>query len=229
VTLRGRLRRRAPVAERARDRIGRDLEPVSRVWGSDRGRPVDRWYIERFLGDHEQDVRGRVLELYESTYTQWFGGDRVTASEVLHHGDDNPAATLTGDLRTGEGIPEQAFDTFIFTQTLHLISEPEAAIAGTHRALAPGGVLLCTLPGISKIASDDRPLWGDWWRFTTDGARKLFGAVYGDEHVEVAAVGNVLSASAFLYGLAAEELEEHELAHQDPDYELIVTVRAVRR
>jgi hypothetical protein len=29
--------------------------------------------------------------------------------------------------------------------------------------------------------------------------------------------------------LAAEELEDHELAQDDPDYELIVTVRAVRR
>ena len=220
-----RLRR----GERARDRIGRDLEPVSRNFGFERGKPVDRWYIERFLRAHETDLRGRVLELYESTYTQWFGGDRVTASEVLHHGDDNPDATLIGDLQSGDGIPEAAFDAFIFTQTLHLIPEPEAAIRGTHRALAPGGVLLGTLPGISRVCTDDRPVWGDWWRFTTDGARKLFGDVYGPQNVEVAAAGNVLSACAFLYGLAAEELDEHELAHDDPDYELVVTVRAVRR
>ena len=224
--MRNPLRRREPPA---RDRVGRDLEPVSRNFGFDRGKPVDRWYIERFLREHEADVRGRVLELYESTYTQWFGGDRVTASEVLHHGDDNPAATLRGDLMTGEGVPEAAFEAFIFTQTLHLIPEPEAAIRGTWRALAPGGVLLGTLPGMSRVCTDDRPVWGDWWRFTTDGARKLFGDVYGAENVEVAAAGNVVSACAFLYGLAAEDLDERELAHHDPDYELVVTVRAVRR
>ena len=222
-------RRRRRSEPPARERIGRSLEPVSRQWGADRGRPVDRWYIERFLRAHEADVRGRVLELYESTYTEWFGGDRVTRSEVLHHGPENPAATIAGDLVTGDGIPEQALDTFIFTQTLHLIPEPERAIRGTWRALAPGGVLLATLPGISRICVDDRPVWGDWWRFTTDGARKLFEDVYGAGNVEVGAVGNVLSSAAFLYGLAAEELEEHELAHHDPDYELIVTVRAVRR
>jgi SAM-dependent methyltransferase len=205
------------------------VEPVSRQWGFDRGKAIDRWYIERFLRAHERDVRGRVLELYEDTYTQWFGGDRVTGSEVLHHGDDNPAATLIGDLRTGEGIPEAAFDCFIFTQTLHLIPEPEAALRGTWRALAPGGVLLATLPGISRVCVDDRPVWGDWWRFTTDGARKLFGDVYGEENVEVGAAGNVLSSCAFLYGFAAEELDERLLADDDPDYELIVTVRAVRR
>jgi SAM-dependent methyltransferase len=220
---------RRPPAPAARDRVGRDLEPVSRNWGFERGKAIDRWYIERFLRAHEQDVRGRVLELYEPTYTQWFGGDRVTSSEVLHHGDDNPAATLVGDLQTGEGIPEAAFDAFIFTQTLHLIPQPEAAVRGTHRALAPGGVLLGTLPGISRVCTDDRPVWGDWWRFTTDGARKLFEDVYGAGNVEVGAAGNVLTAAAFLYGLAAEELEDHELAQDDPDYELIVTVRAVRR
>jgi SAM-dependent methyltransferase len=205
------------------------LEPVSRNYGFERGKPVDRWYIERFMKENESDVRGRVLELYENTYTEWFGGDRVTASEVLHHGDDNPAATLKGDLQTGEGVPEAAFDCFIFTQTLHLIPEPEAALRGTWRALAPGGVLLATLPGISRVCTDDRPVWGDWWRFTTDGARKLFADVYGADNVEVDAVGNVLSACAFLYGLAAEELDEAQLAHRDTDYELLVTVRAVRR
>jgi SAM-dependent methyltransferase len=213
----------------ARERIGRDLEPVSRNYGFERGKPVDRWYIEQFLRQNDQDVRGRVLELYEPTYTQWFGGDRVTHSEVLHHGDENPQATLIGDLRTGEGVPEGAFDTFIFTQTLHLIPDPEAAIRGTHRALAPGGVLLGTLPGISRVCTDDRPVWGDWWRFTTDGARKLFTDVYGEGNVEVDAVGNVLTAAAFLYGLSAEELEQSELEHRDTDYELLVTVRAVRR
>jgi SAM-dependent methyltransferase len=205
------------------------LEPVSRNYGFERGEPVDRWYIERFMKENESDVRGRVLELYENTYTEWFGGDRVTASEVLHHGEDNAAATLKGDLQTGEGVPEAAFDCFIFTQTLHLIPEPEAALRGTYRALAPGGVLLATLPGISRVCTDDRPVWGDWWRFTTDGARKLFADVYGADNVEVDAVGNVLSACAFLYGLAAEELDHAQLAHRDTDYELLVTVRAVRR
>jgi SAM-dependent methyltransferase len=225
----GLLRRRA--APRGPADVLAELgpEPVSRNYGFERGKPVDRWYIERFLRAHEPDISGRVVELYEDTYTTWFGGDRVTSSEVLHHGDDNPAATLIGDLQTGEGIPEAAFDCFIFTQTLHLIPEPIDALRGTWRALAPGGVLLATLPGISRVCTADRPVWGDWWRFTTDGARKLFGSVYGEDNVEVDAVGNVLSASAFLYGLAAEELDESALAARDTDYELLVTVRAVRR
>ena len=44
-------------------------EPLSRRFGLDRGRPVDRVFIERWLEAHAADVRGRVLEVYEPTYT----------------------------------------------------------------------------------------------------------------------------------------------------------------
>jgi hypothetical protein len=41
--------------------------------------------------------------------------------------------------------------------------------------------------------------------------------------------GNVLVASALLQGLAAEELRRQELDYRDPDYELLITLRAVKR
>jgi SAM-dependent methyltransferase len=221
------LRRRAPRSAGAQFP---GLEPVSANFGFERGKPIDRWYIERFLDRHSADVRGRVLELYEDTYTRWFGGDRVTGSEVLHKGTDNPAATIDGDLVTGEGLDDGAFDCFIFTQTLHYLSDPRPAVATSRRVLRDGGVCLATIPGISPaMTAEDLELYGDWWRFTSQSARLLFEDVYGAGNVEVAANGNVLSAAAFLYGFAAEELSERELATDDPRYELIVTVRAVRR
>jgi hypothetical protein len=73
-------------------------EPVSRTFGFERGKPVDRWYIERFLAEHSADVRGRVLEVAESTYTGWYGGEDVTASDVLYAAEGNPDATVVGDL-----------------------------------------------------------------------------------------------------------------------------------
>ena len=78
--------------------------PVSRTFGFDRGKPIDRWYIERFLAEHAADVRGRVLEVAESTYTGWYGGDDVTTSDILYAAEGNPEATVVGDLTTGEGI-----------------------------------------------------------------------------------------------------------------------------
>ena len=43
----------------------RRLTPISRLWGSDRGLPIDRYYLERFLERHAGDVRGHVLEFYD--------------------------------------------------------------------------------------------------------------------------------------------------------------------
>jgi hypothetical protein len=201
---------------------------VSRTFGFERGKPVDRWYIERFLAEHSTDVRGRVLEVAESTYTGWYGGDDVTTSDVLYASEGNPDATVVGDLTTGAGIPEAAYDCFICTQTLQFVYDLRAAAAGTRALLAPGGVLLATVPGISQISREDMRDWGDWWRFTAKSAARLFGEVYGDEHVEVRQHGNVQAAAAFLYGLAAEDLDAAALAASDPDFHLLMTVRAVR-
>jgi SAM-dependent methyltransferase len=203
-------------------------EPVSRVFGFDRGKPVDRWYIERFLAEHAADVRGRVLEVAESTYTGWYGGGDVTTSDVLYASAENPDATVVGDLTTGAGIAEAAFDCFICTQTLQVIYDVRAAVAGTRRLLAPGGVLLATLPGISQISREDMRDWGDWWRFTARSAERLFGEVYGDENIEVKQHGNVHAAAAFLDGLAAEDVDPGALETVDPDFHLLMTVRAVR-
>lgn len=204
------------------------LEPVSRTFGFDRGKPIDRWYIERFLAGHASDVRGRVLEVAESTYTVWYGGGDVERSDVLHAAEGNPHATIVGDLTTGAGIPEAAFDCFVMTQTLPFIYDAAAAVRGAHRLLAPGGVVLATVPGMSQVSREDQRDWGDWWRFTSQGARRLFADVFGEDAVEVSAHGNVLAACAFLHGLAAEELTEAQLAFGDPDYELLMTVRAVK-
>jgi hypothetical protein len=222
-----RWRRRKPTDRHA---LGlTKLDPVSRTFGFDRGKPVDRWYIERFLAAHAEDVRGRVLEVAEPTYTQWYGGDDVRRSDVLFAAPGNPEATVVGDLATGQGLPRGAYDCFVMTQTLQVIYDLSAAVRGTRDVLATNGVLLATVPGISQISREDRRDWGDWWRFTSDSVRRLFGDAYGNENVEVEAHGNVLSAACFLYGFAAEELSEAELAYSDPDFELLMTIRAVKR
>ncbi len=70
--------------------------------------------------------------------------------------------------------------------------------------------------------------WGDYWRFTDASARGLFGDVFGPENVTVETRGNVLVACAFLHGLAARELKKTVLEYDDPDYQLLITVRAIK-
>lgn len=206
----------------------RRVRPISREWGFDRGRPVDRYYIEGFLAAHADAVRGRVLEVAGDCYTRMFGGDRVIRSDVLHVADSHPGVTIVADLSRGDGIPSGTFDCVIVTQTLQCIYDVKAAIGTLHRILVPGGVVLATVPGISKVSREDMDRWGYYWSFTSGSMRRLFEEFFEPRDVVVEAHGNVLSAIAFLHGLADGELERHELDFSDPDYEVLIGVRAVK-
>jgi glycosyltransferase involved in cell wall biosynthesis len=203
----------------------RRLEPISRDFGYDRGLPIDRYYIEQFLARHAADIQGRVLEIGDDTYTDRFGTNRVTISDVLHVDDSNPATTIVGDLATAEHIPSNSFDCIILTQTLQFIYDVPAAIRTLHRILKPGGVLLATFPGVSQIARDR---WGEiwYWGFTTLSARRLFAEVFPGGTVSIESRGNVLTAISFLNGLAAEELRQKELDYDDPAYQVLIVLRA---
>lgn len=206
----------------------RRLEPVSCLFGFDRGQPIDRYYIETFLQSHRDEISGRVLEIGDAGYTHKFEGDRVTRSDVLHVVPGNPQANLVGDLATGENIPQDAFNCLILTQLFNVIYDVKGAITNCYRALKPGGVLLATFPGISQVSRYDMDRWGDYWRFTDASARELFGDVFGPKNVTVETRGNVLVACAFLQGLATRELKQTELEYHDPDYQLLITVRAIK-
>jgi hypothetical protein len=56
----------------------------------------------------------------------------------------------------------------------------------------------------------------------------MFEDAFGPDSVRVEAFGNVLAATAFLHGIAAEELTEEELLHRDRDFETLIAVRARR-
>ena len=206
----------------------RRIDPLNRTFGFSRGQPVDRYYIEAFLQRYQDDIRGHVLEVAYPEYTRKLGGERVFHSDVLHVVPGNRHATLVGDLATGQGIPQATFDCMILTQVLLCIYDLPAAIANCYAALAPGGVALVTLPGISQISRYDMNHWGDYWRFTDASARRLFSDVFSPENVTVETYGNALVACAFLSGRASQELKRKELDYHDPDYQVSIAVRAVK-
>ena len=208
----------------------RRLEPISRQYGFDRGLCVDRFYIERFLAQHQADVHGRVLEVADNAYTVRFGGDRVLQSDVLNVRPE-ASATVVQDLAAS--LPpalEDAFDCVILTQTLQFVFDVRSAVENLRCLLKPGGVLLATLPGISQICRYDAGGPIDYWRLTQPSASRLFGDVFSrpGDTVATESHGNVLAAAAFLHGLAVEDVSVAELEVHDPDYEVIITVRAVK-
>ena len=207
----------------------RRVTPIDRRFGMSRGTPVDRRYIERFLEDNRDTVRGSVLEVADSRYTEKFGGASVTESSVLHAVGGNRKATIVGDLTRGLPGYDESFDCLILTQVLPFMYDVAAAAATIRRLCRIGGVALVTVPGISQISRYDMDRWGDYWRFTELSARELFASAFGADNVEVTAYGNVLTAVALLHGIAAEELSEAELFSPDPDYPVIVGIVARAR
>lgn len=204
------------------------LNPISNDWGFDRGEPIDRFFIRDFMERNAQAVHGRVLEIGNNHLTTRYGGRRVTKSDVLHVRHDGPPVTIVADLSDGAGIPSDAFDCFILTQTLQLIYDVESAVRTVHRILKPGGVALVTVPAITRISRYDMDQWGQFWSFTSKSATRLFGDVFSPANVQIKAYGNVLTAIAFLHGIAADELQAKQLAHDDGDFEVLVTVRATK-
>ena len=201
--------------------------PWSRNWGYERGVPVDRYYIERFLQAHAEDIHGRVLEVQEADYTRRFGADRVSQSDVLDLEASNVRANVIGDLRDAPNIPDETYDCIILTQTLHVIDDMERVVAECARILKPGGVLLATFPAASRVCLE-YGCDGDFWRLTAAGARRLFESAFAAEALAIEAHGNVLATTAFLYGLGLDELRTTDLEVDDPFNPTLVTVRAGR-
>ncbi|NEM05926.1 methyltransferase domain-containing protein [Geodermatophilus normandii] len=213
------LRKTAPfrVARRlyTRVRFG-DLDrftPLS-SWGWKRGTPVDRWYIERFLTGHADLVHGSALEVKSDLYASRLGARSV---DVLDIDADNALATVVGDVCDPDVLPQSAYDVAVITQTLQLVDDPVTAVRHLAAALRPGGALLVTVPTMSRLVDDS-----DRWRWTPRGLEHLLrAAAPPDATVEVAGLGNGLTARAFLFGLSAEEVGEASMRHTDPHYPLV--------
>ena len=209
----------------------RRVQPYRSDFGVARGKPIDRFYIEKFLATYQESIRGRVAEIEGDEYTCLFGGRRVEHSEILDLNEQNERRTLTIDLTQTDSVPEGAFDCIVCTQTLLVIEDYPAAVRSLYRMLRPGGVVLVTVPGISQIVRGGMigGVGEDWWRFTGRSAGRIFGEVFSPENVVVRTYGNVLTAVALLHGLVQKELTREELEYNDPDYEVTIGVKATRK
>ena len=225
-------RKLAQAARRARSypklRFGEisSTRPLSTAWGFDRGTPIDRYYIDKFLSEHAADIRGRVLEVGDDSYSRRFGGDRIGRQDVLHVDDSNSAATIVGDLASSDLLPASSFDCMILTQTLQYVFDLPASLAAIRRALRPGGVALITVPATSPIGYDQ---WANrfYWRFSLPSMKRLLAAAFEPAMIEVEPLGNLYAATAFLHGAAVEEVSKKKLQHVMPEYAVIIAARAV--
>jgi hypothetical protein len=81
-----------------------------------------------------------------------------------------------------------------------------------------------TVPGIAPAPLDE----ARHWTFTHFSVERLLAQSFGQGAGEVRTYGNLVTVTAFLYGLCAQELRADELATHDAEYPLIVAARVVK-
>jgi SAM-dependent methyltransferase len=180
-----------------------------------RGTAVDRWYIERFLERHREHVRGRVLEVKSDHYATALGASQV---DVVDVDATNVHANVVGDLCDPTTLTTGHYDAAVITQTLQFVSAPRPALDNLLRSLRPGGVLLLTVPSLSRLCGSE-----DRWRWTPAGLLDdLADVVPEGSTTEVVGAGNSLVGRAFLFGLALEDLPPRAFEVDDADHPLVV-------
>lgn len=203
-----------------------NIMPVTRDFGTSRGKAIDRVFIEKFLKENRNDIHGDVLEIGDNYYTRTYGSDYV--SHVMHvegWGED----AFKGNLETGEGLTNDSYDCLILTQVLMFIFDIGKVVKNIYEILRDDGIALITVAGISQISRYDADRWGSYWRFDYKALEKLFIPYFGEDNVSIQTYGNVKLATAMMYGLCFEELEADDFSVVDQDYPLIYTIKVKKR
>ena len=201
------------------------LQPVSRLFGFDRGTPIDRFYVNKFIKSNADLINGSVLEVGDNQYTKQYGTNIHRSVVIAGSVDD--AECFDVDLTNKNSYSSIGFfDCVIATQVLNFIYDMKSAVEGLHSLTKPGGVVIITLAGLAQISRYDADRWGDFWRFSNMSAQRIFEEFF--ENVEVRTFGNVRSATAFMQGLSSEDLTNRELEYFDEDYQVVVCVKAIR-
>jgi SAM-dependent methyltransferase len=179
--------------------------------------PVDRYYIEQFVRRHTRALHGRVLEIGNDHYTSVVGCDLTVTSLALT--DDTELIHWLADVEDGN------YDTLLLVQVLQLVYDLHAVVRHIHRILAPGGLLLATVPGTCYAAdriNGIKPYWG----FTNLSLRKLIESIFPARGITIETLGNVLVGMVHLHRLGFTELTHKELNLRDNHYPLLLTLKA---
>jgi SAM-dependent methyltransferase len=202
-----------PAVGSASSTFCRSKDLISNHYCCDRGKPIDRRFIEQFIKSNRAGISGSVLEVQDPTYTYRFGTN-VTRSIVVGIAPGKHI-TLISDLQDLKEIESDSVDCVLLAQTLQFVYDLRAAMSAAFRVLKPGGTLILTVPGIQPLGPDEGP---HCWSSTPHSARKLLAESFG----------NVLTAVAFLHGLALEELDPILVDEHDSRYPIIIGVKAIK-
>ena len=179
----------------------RSVTPVSREFGFDRGQPVDRYYIERFLAKCADYIRGRALEV---------GDDATRARSAAQ---TSPRATCCMS-RTAT----QRRRSWPISHMPNKCPPMPSTVSCSHRRCISSTICLPQLgPSIARciLVASSSPPFRDQpdqqrsmegvviWSLTPLSTKRLFAEVFGDGNIAIGVHGNVLVRRLFLAGISS--------------------------
>lgn len=192
--------------------------PYSRNFGLERGSPIGRYYVERFLREHAGSIAGYCLEFGEPRYKSYF--PKATKYEITDV-VSRPGVHYVCDIHEPQGMPKNYFNAVICTQVFEHLAYPEKAARSLFDLMAPNGVLLLTAPFINPV----HYVPTDFRRFTPECLEMIIqDAGFVVETVSFG--GNSLVSTGSLMGMVQEDFSRAELEKKDPVYPYNILVRA---
>jgi len=197
----------------------RRTTPFSSTYGFERGKPIDRYYLHRFMEAHRALVTGDVLEIQGNSYTERFG-HYLTRADSFDIEPRFEPTFLCDFAHCEDVIPSHAYDCLLLPNTLTHFRELDLCLAQARRIVRPGGIVLASAAGLLPLTGDVP----DYWRLTPHGWREKLTAAWPGATLEIAGHGNCLSSVGAQLGLAQEELTIAELDVQDPRFPVLTTM-----
>lgn len=113
-------------------------------------------------------------------------GDRVTRYDTFDVESRDVQLTYQGDAQSMVEVPSGRYDSVVSLEVLEHVPRPDLAAAELFRVLKPGGVLVCSVPHLSRLHEEPH----DYHRFTTYGLRHLLERC-GFEIIELSRTGGL--------------------------------------
>lgn len=198
--------------------------------GQSDGLSTIRYYWTDFLLRHRAEVRGRALEIGETSTIRLFGGDAVTAPEALDLAAHSPEVKVVADLSRADDVAPDQYDCFVNQFTTCVIYDIRAALYHALRLVKPGGTLLINFWCVDYYLhrgldmGTGAPLYMYHW-FTPIQVHDLLQRLaLTEKDYTLTVYGNLLTRLAFLLNIPARDFTPAELDHQDPGQPLLICV-----
>jgi hypothetical protein len=197
----------------------RRTNPLDDSGGQGRGTTIHRYYAARFIEGQGKLGKGRILEFREARYGAHLGYEPANV-DVVDIVPENDTATIIADLGDERSLPANTFECILLVDGLRFVRNLETAILNARQSLTRDGLLLLCLPVLEPVRND--ALGPDRWRVLPPMLGDILEQTCPAADVTVETYGNLLTATATLAGLAAEELSSEELEFRDDRYPVLV-------